>query len=152
PVDEEAFLAAVRERRHADGVCLVVAAEGVRDHDRRFLAEKIGHVERDATGQQLLALAGGPAPYLARLVQRHLNLRCRQGRRDTIQRSNGALASTLDRNLATRSGDDAVAYAVEGRTDVMVALRREGMRWRTEPVRLDRVAGTERLLPDRYLD
>src|SRR5262249_7669790 len=72
-------------------------------------------------------------------------------RPDTIQRSNGALASTLDRNLATRSGDDAVAYAVEGRTDVMVALRREGMRWRTEPVRLDRVAGTERLPPDRYL-
>src|SRR5262249_58462702 len=109
--------------------------------------EKLGPVERDATGQQLLALAGGLAPYLAQQVRRHLNLRCRQSRPDTIQRSNAALASTLDRDLATRSGDEAVAYAVDGCTDVMVALRREGAGWRTEPGPLDRVAGTERVLP-----
>jgi ATP-dependent phosphofructokinase / diphosphate-dependent phosphofructokinase len=151
PLDEERFLAAVRERHRADGVCLVIAAEGTRDRDGCFLAEKVGHVERDARGQQLLALAGGPAPYLARLVQLHLKLRCRQIRPDTIQRSNGALASSLDRDLAARSGDAAVAYAAEGRTDVMVALRRNGTHWQTEPVPLDRVAGTERLLPDRYI-
>jgi 6-phosphofructokinase 1 len=150
-VDEDAFLAGVRERHRTGGVCLVVTAEGVRDRAGRFLVEEGRRIERDGSGQQLLGLAGGPTPYLAHLINHRLGLRCRQCRPDVIQRSSVALVSALDRELAVSVGHDAVRFASEGSGDVMIALRRDRGAWRTEAVPLERVAGGERLLPDHYL-
>ena len=147
PLDEEAFLAAVRRQHEREGICMVVAAEGVRDKRGAFLAEKHRSAERDATGQKLLAHAGGPTPYLAQLIQQRLGLRCRQMRPDTIQRSSSALVSEVDRALAKQVGLDAVKTAVEGCSAVMIGLERQGESWQSVAVPLDQVIGHERSLP-----
>jgi 6-phosphofructokinase len=151
-LDENAFIAALEDWHRRKGVCMVVVAEGVRDRDGAFLAERYRKAERDGSGQKLLGFAGGPALYLAQLVRERLGLRCRQIRPETIQRSSGALASEVDRVLARRVGEDAVKAALEGRSGIMIALERSGNCWRSMPVSLDQVAGRERTLPPDFID
>lgn len=149
--DEEEFLVQVERWHERDGTCMVVAAEGIRDRQGNFLAERDQVVDRDASGQALVGIAGGPAPYLARLVRERLGLRCRQIRPDMIQRSSSALASEVDRLLAREVGSDAVRAAVEGWSDVMIGLERRDRRWSTVRVPIDQVAGRERTLPEDFI-
>src|SRR5262245_10134961 len=151
-LDENAFIAAVEKWYRRSGVCMVVVAEGARDRDGAFLAERYREAERDDSGQKLLGFAGGPAPYLAQLVRERLGVRCRQIRPETIQRSSAALASEVDRGLARRVGEDAVKAALEGRSGIMIALERIGSCWRSIPISLDQVAGSERRLPPDFID
>jgi 6-phosphofructokinase 1 len=151
-LDENAFIAAVEECHGRRGVCMVVVAEGARDHDGAFFAEKYRRADQDGSGQKLLGFAGGPAPYLAQVVRERLGLRCRQIRPETIQRSSAALASEVDRVLARRVGEDAVKAALEGRSGIMIALERTGNGWTSMPVSLDQVAGRERTLPPDFID
>ncbi len=156
PFEEEAFVAAVKAQNDREGCCLVVTSEGVRDRAGTFVAEKGRVMDRDASGQELLALAGGPTPYLARLVRDRLKLRCRQIRPDTIQRSPGSSVGlpTTDGLLALGVGSRAVAAHAEGHSGVMM-----GVRWikgkperEILPVPLDEVIGRERLLPPEFID
>jgi 6-phosphofructokinase 1 len=153
PFAEDRFLAAVRDAHRENGVCVVAAAEGVRDAAGTFLTEKepSAPVEVDASGQKLFTRAGGPLPYLARLVRERAGLRCRIVRPDLIQRSSTALASEVDRRLAEQAGRAAVGAAAVGETEVLVALERTGREWKTRTVPL---AGLprERLLPEAFLD
>ena len=151
-LDENAFVAALENCHRRKGVCMVVVAEGARDRDGAFLAERYRKAERDGSGQKLLGFAGGPSPYLAQFVQERLELRCRQVRPETIQRSSAALASEVDRGLARQVGEDAVKAALEGQSGIMIALERTGNGWRSMPVSLDQVAGRERTLPPDFID
>ena len=108
---------------------MVVVAEGARDSDGAFLAERYRKAEQDASGQKLLGFAGGAAPYLAQVLRERVGLRCRQVRPETIQRSSVALASEVDRVLARRVGEDAVKAALEGQSGIMIALERTGNCW-----------------------
>ncbi len=167
PVDEDNFVEAVKAVRSQEGVCLVVAAEGIRDPEGRLLAEKAGTVERDASGQALLGLGPGVAGALARVVKDRLGYRCRQIRPDTILRSASAHVSQVDREQARLAGIQAVRAAVGNFGGVMIALERvaagadtsqwaspqalAGAGWRTVPVSLDQVAGKIRALPPEFL-
>ena len=151
-LDEEAFCSAVESWRRREGVCMVVVAEGARDRDGAFLAERYRQAEQDSAGQKLLGFAGGAAPYLAQLLRARLELRCRHVRPETIQRSSTALASEVDRALARQVGADAVQAAVEGRSGIMIALERTGDWWKSVPVSLAQVAGRERTLPPQFID
>lgn len=151
PFHEERFLELVRQHHSRHGVCLVVAAEGVRDRDGVFLAEKHRPLAKDASGQKLLSFAAGLTPYLAGLVVEKLGLRCRQLRPDTIQRSSSGLASETDHQWAGQVGRAAVEAAREGRSDVMLGLERQSGGWRTVPVPLDTVIGREKPLPASFI-
>lgn len=148
--DEERFLRAVEEVHGRKGVCLVVASEGIRDEQGGFVAEKLGQTEADASGQKFLGLAPGVAPYLADLIRRRLQIRCRHLRPDTIQRSSSALVSAVDRDLAERVGRAAVAAALAGQTGVMMGLVRNQTGWDVQPVPFGDVIGRERLLPVEF--
>ncbi len=149
-LDEDHFLQRVQAIHARKGICLVVAAEGVRDREGNFLAEKLGTTERDAMGNRLLGLAPGVAPYLANLVRQKLDLRCRRICPDVIQRSSSLLVSESDRSLATQVGEAAVAAVVQGVSGVMIALARQGNSWQAYPVGLETVVGQERLLPPAF--
>lgn len=149
-LDEEHFLQRVQAVHARKGICLVVAAEGVRDMEGNFLAEKLGETERDALGNRLLGMVPGVAPYLAQLVRQKLGLRCRRICPDVIQRSSSLLVSEVDRQLATQVGEAAVAAAVQGVSGVMIALARQGNGWQAYPVGLETVVGQERLLPAAF--
>ena len=149
--DEERFLAKVQAIHRRRGICLVVASEGIKDAQGRFVAEKLGHSEADPSGQTLLGLAPGVAPYLAARVRGQLGLRCRHLRPDTIQRSSRALASEADRTLAEQVGRAAVKAAHRGESAIMVGLARQTAGWETVSVPLANVVGKERRLPPRYI-
>ena len=151
PFDEEAFLDAVRCQHERERMCVVVAAEGIRDKQGRFLVERHRTLDRDVSGQKLFGLAGGPSPHLAALINVRLGLRCRQMRPDLIQRSNSATTSSVDRALARQVGEDAVQTALDGHSEVMIALERCGSAWRSVPVALERVMGNERTLPSEFI-
>ncbi len=148
--DEADFLAKVAAIHARQGICLVVAAEGIRDAEGHFLAEKLGRTEEDATGQRALGLAPGVAPYLAQQIRAALGLRCRAIRPDVIQRSSSALASPVDRRLAMQVGEAALAAIAAGTTEVMIGLQRQGSAWSTARVPFADVVGRERSLPADY--
>jgi ATP-dependent phosphofructokinase / diphosphate-dependent phosphofructokinase len=151
PLDEDEFLVAVEHKHEREKMCIVVAAEGVRDKRGTFLAEKHRPLDRDSTGQKLFGLAGGPSPYLAALINERLGLRCRQIRPDLTQRSSSAMASDVDRELAKQVGEYAVKAAVEGRSGVMIGLERQATEWQSVPVAFEQVIGRERLLPAQFI-
>ncbi len=151
PLDEEEFLAAVRQIHGHLGVCLVVVAEGMRDTQGNHLAENLQPAKLDPSGQKMLSTATGVAPYLARLVQKRLGLLCRQMRPDTIQRSNSTLVSAVDRAAAAQVGIEAVVAAARGISDVLIGLDRCGQGWQTSMVSLSAVVAQERTVPPEFI-
>lgn len=150
PFDAAAFLARVQAVQQEQQVCLVVAAEGLRDAQGAYLAEAQQPAQRDASGQRMLGLSAGVAPHLAQLIQSRLGLRCRQLRPDTIQRSSRALASPVDQHLAELCGAAAALAAQEGRCGIMVGVTHRDGAWRAHRVSLAQVAGRERTLPPAF--
>lgn len=154
PVDERELLARVKEVHAKQGICLIAASEGARNLEGEYLGELAGKAEDDASGQRIFAYSGGVAAYLAQRVRTELGLRCRQMRPDTLFRTGGGLAHTLDLRLARLVGSQAVAAALAGESGVMIGLRRpqaEGDDWSTELVPLDEVVGKEHLLPPHFI-
>lgn len=150
-VDEAALVAEIARVQGEKGACLIVAAEGVRDGEGVFLAEKESPAVRDARGQRVLSYSPGAAAHIARLVQTELGLRCRQVRIDVVQRTNGSLAAPLDRTLAAQVGAAAVEAAWSGVSGVMLGLVRQGGGWAPQPVPFAQVAGRERPLPSAFI-
>jgi 6-phosphofructokinase 1 len=151
PLDEDDLLEAIARRHAGEGVCLVAAAEGVRDREGDFLAEKGGGAGTDGSGQRVLSLATGVAAYLTAQVTARLGLRARQIRPNTLQRAGWALASELDRELAWMVGAVAVQQALDGCSDRLLALVRSGNLWSVEALPLAEIVGRERLFPGEWV-
>lgn len=148
PFVVERFLDRVRETVERHGHCVVVASEGIRDPDGRFLAESGG---RDAFGHAQL---GGVAHVLSAFVQERLHFKCHAAVADYLQRAARHLASRTDLELARAVGRETVRYALAGHHAEMVRIERlssRPYRWRIGTVSLERVANRERLLPDAYI-
>ena len=150
PIDVARVLAAIEERFRADGVCLVVASEGVRNIDGAYLAELQGTAASDASGQRIFSLASGAAAYLAERVTAELGLRCRPIRPSTIQRASAALASPADRLLARQVGEAAVDAWQHGLSGVMMSIRRRPIGWAIGSEPLAAAQQGERHLPARF--
>lgn len=152
PIDVAQVLGSIEERFRADGVCLVVASEGVRNLDGAYLAELQGSAASDASGQRIFSLASGAAAYLAERVTAELGLRCRPIRPSTIQRASAALASPADRLLARQAGEAAVDAWQRGLSGVMMSIRRGENGWVVEPAPLSAAQAGERHLPAHFID
>ncbi len=148
-LNEADLLAQVGEIYARHEVCLIVAAEGVQDEEGNYLAEKQTTAPRDASGQRLLSLAAGVAPYLAARIFHELGLRCRQIRPDLIQRSCRLAVSEADIALARLTGAKAVETLAAGLSDAMIGLVHEE-EWRTQPLGLASVVGRTQTLPSFY--
>jgi len=146
--DQQAFLARVDASVERYGYCVVVASEGVRHPDGRFLAEA---GTRDAFGHAQL---GGGAPYLANLVKAELGHKYHWALADYLQRSARHIASAMDVRQAYAVGKSAVELAVDGRNAVMVTIERlsdSPYRWKTGEAPLARVANREKMMPRRFI-
>lgn len=147
--DEADFLARVQPVVDRVGWCVVVASEGIRTADGRFVAESGGG--SDAFGHAQL---GGVAPYLAGRVKDALGLKVHWAVPDYLQRSARHVASQTDLDQAIAVGRAAVHYALEGRNATMPAVRRVSdnpYRWTIEPAPLARVANREKKMPAAFL-
>ena len=148
PFEAERFLAKVKATVARLGYCVVVASEGVRDGDGRFLAEA---GSADAFGHAQL---GGVAPRLAELVREHAGFKFHWAVADYLQRSARHVASATDVEQAYAVGRHAVELAVAGRSGVMATIVRQQdapYRWTLGEVPLGRVANVERRLPKAFI-
>lgn len=147
PFNEAGFAEAIRARVQCHGWCIVVVAEGLLCGDGEFCAQAQQSV---VFGHEQL---GGLAPQLAGLSRR-LGFKTHWAVSDYFQRSARHLASRVDVDQAYACGAEAVTYALEGKTDVMVAIRRtsdEPYLWTLEGVPLDEVADIELPVPRTFI-
>ena len=149
PFDEADFFAKVRATVERVGYCVVVASEGIRDADGRFVAD--AGAGKDAFGHTQL---GGVASHLASRVKDALGYKVHWTLPDYLQRSARHLASKTDLQQAQAVGRKAVQYALRGMNGVMPVIVRTShapYRWRIEPVALDRIANQEKKMPANFI-
>ncbi len=149
PFDEEKFLSRVSKTVEKEGYCVIVASEGTRYLDGRFVADT---GLEDAFGHKQL---GGVAPILADLVKTRLGYKYHWAVADYLQRSARHIASGTDVEQAYAVGKEAVLLALSGETSVMPTIVRtsdEPYRWRIDKVKLSKVANKERKVPRSYIN
>lgn len=148
PYDEDRFVEAVRTAVDRHGVCVVVASEGIRRADGRFVAES---GTKDAFGHAQL---GGVAPHLAEVVRGRLGYKFHWAVADYLQRAARHLASAVDVAQAYalgRAATDMAIRGVHGKLPVIVRTSDEPYRWEIGEADLAAVANVERLLPPEYI-
>ncbi len=146
--DREKFLARVRDTVEAKGFCVIVASEGTRDAEGRFLAD-MG--TRDAFGHVQL---GGVAPTLATMVKEAHGYKYHWALADYLQRSARHIASRVDVEQAYAVGRAAVEFAIAGQNAVMPTIVRKSSRpyrWSIGSVPIARVASQEKMVPRHYI-
>lgn len=146
--DRRRFLAAVRLRIARHGWCAIAVAEGLKLRDGRRLTQTGGD---GIPGHEQL---GGVAPLIANMVRETLQVKVHWSVLDYVQRAARHLASQTDVDQAYAVGRAAVAYAVQGKTDVMPVIQRSSnhpYRWRVTPGALASIMNREKRLPRSYL-
>ena len=147
--DEAAFLAQVRAVVMRVGWCVVVASEGIRTKDGRFVAET-GRGQ-DSFGHAQL---GGVGAFLAGRIQESTKLKTRRCLPDYLQRSARHLASKTDLEQAMAVGRAAVRFALAGHNATMPVIVRSSdapYRWKVEAAPLSKIANREKKMPAGFI-
>ena len=146
--NEKSFLKNVKKTVAKYGYCVVVASEGTKNKQGKFLAE-CGI--KDAFGHAQL---GGVAPYLSELIKINNGYKCHWAVADYLQRSARHIASKTDVEQAYQLGSYAVDLAVSGKNAVMTSIKRTSSnpyKWKLTTVPLHRVANVEKKMPKNYI-
>lgn len=153
PFDEAAFLEKVSSTVATEGYCVVVTSEGLAVNNP--LVNERAVIQSDHGKDLLNVHTGNAAPYLARLVEARLQMRCHFAVSDYLQRSARHIASSTDVEAAWRVGVSAVEMALAGEHRVMASLQRQSsarrVQWDVVPQPLARVVGKEVCVPRRYI-
>ncbi len=147
--DANSFLHRVKSVVEKHDYCVIVASEGIRHPDGRFVSESGLH---DAFGHEQL---GGIAPILARLIKKELGYKYHWAVADYLQRAARHIASQTDLEQAYALGQTAVEFALAGKSDVMLTIQRESdtpYRWNIGTVPLSKVANVEHTMPREFID
>jgi 6-phosphofructokinase 1 len=149
PFSSQEFVERVDRILQRLGWVVGVVAEGIRDASGQMICASHGS-NLDARGRPL---GGGVAAELASLVSTQLKVRVRSEKPGALCRAFSPCRSSVDAQEAYEIGRFAVASAVAGKSEVMVAMRRLPMRkYRVKLVLvpLAKVSERERVLPRRY--
>jgi 6-phosphofructokinase 1 len=133
------------------GRVVAVVAETLRDDQGRPFGEPESSDDRDSFGHPLIR---GTAAALCRLIQTELGLRARYDKPGSLQRMSMLCASSVDLREAAEVGRAAVRLALDGQTDWMVTLVRDGdepYNCHTDSAQLTDVANRQRLVPDHFI-
>ena len=148
PLDEERFLAKVKETVERVGHCVIGVSEGVKNAQGKYLSES-GRV--DAFGHSQL---GGVAPLIAQMVQDRLGYKQHWAVADYLQRSARHVVSKTDLEQAYKLGQAAVKLGLEGRNAVMPTVIRVSdrpYRWKIGAAPLGEIANRERKMPTDFI-
>ena len=146
--DRDRFLARVKETVDRKGYCVVVASEGTRDADGKFLSD-MG--TKDAFGHVQL---GGVAPTLAAMIKQAHGYKYHWALADYLQRAARHIASRVDVEQAYAVGRAAVELALAGKNAVMPVIRRKSSkpyRWDISSVAISDVANKEKMVPRNFI-
>lgn len=150
PRSLEQMLAEIHEVHERDGWAVIVVCENQRDDSGRPLGSDVA-VYVDPHGHPYFEGAGA---HLARVAQARLGIRTRYDRPGSLQRSSALALSSVDLEEARQVGAEAVRRALDGESDVMVAIQRNPAATYAvtyDAVALDEVAHQERTLPDDFI-
>jgi ATP-dependent phosphofructokinase / diphosphate-dependent phosphofructokinase len=150
----EKFLADVKAAYDRHGRCIIAVSEGIHDEKGAAIITKLASsVERDAHGNVQLSGTGALADLLCEEVKNKLAIKRVRG--DTfgyLQRSFAGCVSDVDQREAREVGEKAVHYAMFGRADGSVAIKRTGNYSVDYPlIALETVAGKTRVMEDRLI-
>lgn len=150
--DMEKFLDKVDALYKENGHVIVAVSEGIKDKDGKYIAE-YGNMSQktDSFGHAQL---GGLADTLAGFVQGKTGAKVRAVEFSILQRCAAHGGSRTDIDEAFLAGQSAVKFAVEGKTDYMVAFERPesgAYACNIKLVKLDDVANKEKTVPLEWI-
>ena len=134
------------------GRAVIALSEGARDETGETIGAHAASVDVDAFGHRL---KGGAVEYLSQVLRDIVGVKVRYDRPNYLQRSFACAVSLVDREEAYQAGRRGVRAAVEGHSNVMVALVREpGPEYRctTALAPLGEIADVARTLPDDFMN
>ena len=150
--DMDSFLDRIAKIYKENGNALVAVSEGIRDKDGKYISEYSSDLAKakDSFGHAQL---GGLAATLADISKQKTGAKVRGIEFSLLQRCAAHIASQTDVNEAYLAGQMAVKYAVEGKTDYMVAFKRTGTPYKCEIelVNLNDVANKEKKIPLEWI-
>lgn len=153
PFDMDKFLEDATAIYKKNGNVIVAVSEGIKDKDGKYISEYGSDLaqSKDAFGHSQL---GGLAATLANIVKNKTGAKVRGIEFSLLQRCAAHLGSKTDVEEAYLAGQMAVKYAIEGKTDYMVAFdRAEGPDYKCniKLINLTEVANTEKKIPLEWI-
>jgi 6-phosphofructokinase 1 len=150
----EKFLADVRATFDRHGRCVIAASEGIHDEKGVPIVTKLGSgAEKDAHGNVQLSGTGALADLLCNEIKEKLGItRVRGDTFGYLQRSFAGCVSDVDQREAREVGEKAVQFALWGKEDGSVTIRRTGsysVDYHLAP--LQAVAGKTRVMEDEFI-
>jgi ATP-dependent phosphofructokinase / diphosphate-dependent phosphofructokinase len=149
---KEKFVEDVREVHGRLGRCFIVASEGMRWDNGKYVSEDSSAMAKDSFGHSQL---GGVSQALKAIIENELGFKTRWMMQGLTQRNAMHFASRTDRDEAWLCGAEAVRQAVNGTTGYMVTLERtsdEPYQAATGLARLEDVANGEKKLPVQWMN
>ena len=146
---EEAFVAAVRQRFEQHPACVCVVSEGIRTEGGAFYAQQ--NVAARYGHEQL----GGAGSAVATLLRDKLGVKVHVAVPDYMQRAARHVASATDIAQAEAVAQHAVQLVQQGQSGVMVNIVRDAetpYAWHCASVPLATIANRERCFPDAWID
>jgi len=148
----EQFLEDTNRIYKENGKVIIAVSEGCKDANGKYVAEMGDNLTKDSFGHAQL---GGTASILANIVKSKIAKKVRGIEFTLLQRAAAHVGSLTDVNEAYLAGQMAVRYAVEGKTDYMVAFERaEGSEYKCniKLLNLTDVANTEKKIPREWIN
>ncbi len=145
--DRMKFLNKIKHSVQRDGYCVIVASEGIKDKQGKFISATDS---KDSFGHSHL---GGVAPKLAKIITDSLNLKVHWAVADYLQRSSRHIGSKADVKQAYLVGKESINLLKKNIKDVMVTIQRGKTKnsWGSSFVKLDKVANREKKLPRKFI-
>ena len=152
--DVEKFLHDVKATYERHGRCVIAVSEGIHDASGQPIITTLAkELERDAHGNVQLSGSGALADLLCEEIKSKLGIKRVRG--DTLgylQRSFIGCVSDVDQREAREVGEKAVQFAMWGKQDGSVAIKRTGFySVDYELLPLEAVAGKTRVMEDEFI-
>lgn len=147
PFDENEFLKDVERAYSRKKKVFITASEGLKNKDGQYAYLREGTADAFSNLQM-----GGVGKYLENLVKANIEKRVKSVELSILQRCAAHIASRVDNDVAVMVGADGVKYAMEGLTDVMVAVVRTDDGFKTSTVPFSEVAGKIKVFPAEWID
>jgi len=146
--DEKRFLKKVKETVKKYGFCVIVASEGIKNKNNKFIAASSS---KDSFGHAHL---GGVAPKLANIITMKLSYKVHWAVADYLQRAARHIGSSVDVKQSYMVGYKALEYAKKGINGVMLTISRKkskNYQWEIKHTKLENVANVEKELPKSFI-
>jgi 6-phosphofructokinase 1 len=149
----EKFVADVKGCLKKFSRCFIVAGEGIRTAESKYIAEAGGSFAKDSFGHAQL---GGVGENLRAIVEKECGVKARANKPGTTQRNAMHFASAVDVDEAYLAGAAAVKAALEGVSGKMITLVRQNAGGKygctTGTADLQAVANGEKMIPAEFIN